>query len=181
MGMTDFAVVRFGFNHLSTHKDLEELKVSPLSRLSRVCVADDFRHSSRTKVNTALVLNVSMALLTWTDTRKFTLAVSQTCEAIEAAANWLDRDQKDVEQVRSLSSEISPSFKLTNLVVEGEQVPVVGRRKEDSMKVFYEICNLGASENHLRIHYLTISTTVLTIHHRAPLCTGPCPCARPSR
>lgn len=34
-----------------------------------------------------------------TDTRKFALAASQTYEAIEASANWLNRDQKDVEQV----------------------------------------------------------------------------------
>lgn len=33
------------------------------------------------------------------DTRKFTLAVSQTYEAIEASANWLNRDKTDVEQV----------------------------------------------------------------------------------
>jgi len=33
------------------------------------------------------------------DTRKFALAASQTYEAIEASANWLNRDQKDVEQV----------------------------------------------------------------------------------
>jgi len=41
-------------------------------------------------------------VLTNIDTRKFTLAVSQTYEAIEASANWLDRDQKDVEQVSSI-------------------------------------------------------------------------------
>jgi hypothetical protein len=38
-------------------------------------------------------------MLTVADTRKFTLAVSQTYEAIEASANWVNRDQKDVEQV----------------------------------------------------------------------------------
>ena len=37
-----------------------------------------------------------------TDTRKFALAASQTYEAIEASANWLNRDQKDVEQVSLL-------------------------------------------------------------------------------
>jgi hypothetical protein len=36
------------------------------------------------------------------DTRKFALAASQTYEAIEASANWLNRDQKDVEQVSLL-------------------------------------------------------------------------------
>ena len=41
-------------------------------------------------------------VLTNIDTRKFTLAVSQTYEAIDASANWLDRDQKDVEQVSSI-------------------------------------------------------------------------------
>jgi len=37
-----------------------------------------------------------------TDTRKFALAASQTYEAIEASANWLNRDRKDVEQVSLL-------------------------------------------------------------------------------
>ncbi|OWZ56597.1 aminopeptidase 2 [Cryptococcus neoformans] len=31
------------------------------------------------------------------DTRKFKLAVAQTCDSIQAAANWIERDSKDVE------------------------------------------------------------------------------------
>jgi hypothetical protein len=56
------------------------------------------------------------------DTRKYTLAASQTYEAIEASANWLNRDQKDVEQVSS--SDLLPlDLKLIPSVVEGQQVP----------------------------------------------------------
>lgn len=33
------------------------------------------------------------------DTRKFKLAVAQTCDSIQAAADWIERDSKDVENV----------------------------------------------------------------------------------
>ena len=33
------------------------------------------------------------------DTRKYKLAASQACDSIQAAADWLDRDSKDVEAV----------------------------------------------------------------------------------
>ena len=33
------------------------------------------------------------------DTKKFKSALAQTLDAIEASASWLERDQKDVEEV----------------------------------------------------------------------------------
>jgi hypothetical protein len=67
------------------------------------------------------------------DTRKFALAASQTYEAIEASANWLNRDQKDVEQASLLLLHIA-KLRLTIVVVEGQQVPL-------------NICLVGSAED----------------------------------
>lgn len=71
-------VVKFGFNSLTTLEDLERVKAF-------------FKDKGMSHLQRGSML--------MTDTRKFALAASQTYEAIEASANWLNRDQKDVEQV----------------------------------------------------------------------------------
>lgn len=37
--------------------------------------------------------------MSYEDIRKFKLAVAQTCDSIQAAADWIERDSKDVEKV----------------------------------------------------------------------------------
>lgn len=66
-------------------------------------------------------------VLTTIDTRKFTLAVSQTYEAIEASANWVNRDQKDVEQV-SFEKRFIVAVQADHPVAQGQQVQRCFRR-----------------------------------------------------
>jgi hypothetical protein len=50
--------------------------------------------------------------------------VQQTYEAIEASANWLNRDQKDVEQVSEATPKACQELDIDYTVVEGQQVPL---------------------------------------------------------
>jgi hypothetical protein len=77
--------------------------------------------------------------------------VSQTYEAIEASANWLERDEQDVEQVCGLTNRRGASLTLT--VVEGEQVPlkqiyVEGRNNKMACMVWkkYDVLNTSNAD-----------------------------------
>lgn len=90
--------------------------------------------------------------------------MSQTYEAIEASANWLNRDQKDVEQVSWAAREYG--ILLMMAVVEGQQVPL--RRSvtnSSSRYIQLKACN--------KVQYKVV-VSLLAIS-RTRLCPDPCP------
>lgn len=74
--------------------------------------------------------------------RKYKLAVNQTLDAIQASADWLKRDQKDVEQVCSARQPLMCMYADgVRPVAEGEQV---------SLKLGSGLGSMGSSHSELK-------------------------------
>jgi hypothetical protein len=96
-------LVKYSFNSLTTKKDFEETRAffEGKGELSSVVGGE----------------------LMAADTKKFKSALAQTLDAIEASASWLERDQKDVEEV-STAPQRGTYWRIA--VAQGEEVPVKG-------------------------------------------------------